>query len=123
MAFTGIMVTEAEIDQRSGDNVSTAYTDTMKTASILAAESMINCAIRYNFSDNYGTLNADVKYLLTEFVACHVAIAALTYKPTGQDSAMNRLEFEDRINILRDRKLLALGILRDKKQETFIRTA
>ena len=123
MVFTGIMCTEAEIDQRSGDNVSTAYTDVMKTASVLAAESIINCLKRFNFSDTYTTDNVDVRYIFTEFVACHVAIAALTYKPKGQDGTMNRIEYEDRINILRDRKNQALAIIKGKKVEDFIHDA
>jgi len=118
-----IMTTEAEIQQKSGDNVSTAFNTTMMTASNLRAESIINVLCRYNFSDNYGSLNADVKGILSDFCSSFVAIEALTYKPTGDDGTLSRIEFEDRINILRDSMLRAMSILRDKKQQDFINAA
>ncbi len=120
MAFTGIMATEAEIDQRSGADVSTAFTDTMKTAALLAAESTVNNVVRFNFSDNYSTLNADVKYILTDVAASLVAIQAISYDMSTYPS---RTIAEDMISTLRDAALRGLSILRDKKRETFINGA
>lgn len=121
MAFTGIMCTEAEIDQRSGANVSTSYTDTMKTAAVLAYESMINAVCRHNFSDVFAaSLNVDVKYLLTEFVASMTAIQAISYDMSGYTS---RAEAESMITVLRDSALRAQSILRDQKAVTFINGA
>lgn len=118
-----IMTTEAEIQQKSGDNVSTAFDTTMMTASNLRAESIINCVARYNFSDNFSTLNTDVKQILSDFCSSFVAIEALNYKPTGQDAALSRIEFEDRINVLRDGMLRNMQIIKNQKVVTFINGA
>ena len=124
MAFTGIMCTEAEIDQRSGSGIDTNYTDVMKTAACLAAESSVNDAARYNFSDDYATINADVKYLLTDIVASIVAIQAITYNMKGlAGTAFTLREAENRVNILRDAVLRGFSILRGKKFQDFINAA
>ncbi len=115
-----IMTTELEIQQKSGDNVSTAFGTTEMTASNLRAESTINCVTRRNWSDDFSGLNIDVKQILSDFCSSFVAIEALNFKPNGQDGGMSRIEYEDRINVLRDGMLRAMSILRDKKVEDFI---
>ncbi|MCP6720504.1 MAG: hypothetical protein KJI72_04275 [Patescibacteria group bacterium] len=116
------MSTEAEINEKLGDNISTNFTDAMKTAAGLRAESMVNAVARDNFSDWFaGSPNADVKGIFSDIVSSFIAIEGLRYKPTGQDGLMNRIEFEDKINVLRDGMLRGLSIIRDKKAQTFIR--
>ena len=117
------MTTEAEIQQQSGDNVSTAFDTTMMTAANLRAESIINCVCRHNFSDTFSGLNVDVKQILSDFCSSFVAIKALNYKPSGQDGTLNRIEYEDRINVLRDSMLRTMSLLRDQKVVTFINGA
>jgi len=117
------MTTEAEIQQKSGDNVSAAFNTTMMTASNLRAESTINCVCKYNFSDTFATLNVDVKHILGDFCSSFVAIEALNHKPTGDDGALDRIEYEDRLNVLRDSMLRAMGILRNQNVVTFINGA
>ena len=124
MAFTGITATEAEIDQRIGSGADTNYTDVMKTAALLAAESTLNAICRYNYSDKYTTLNVDVKYIITEVTASLVAIEGIKYNMLGlAGAAFSRIEAEDRVNILRDAILRNLSILRDKKTQDFINGA
>ena len=124
MASTHIMTTEVEYKMKAGDNFpATAFPDTSATASGLQAESIVNCITRNNFSDTYATDNVDVRYIISNFVSCFIAIDALNCKPTGEDGAMNRIEFEDRINVLRDSMLRAFSILRDQKVVTFINAA
>lgn len=122
MAFTGIMCAEADIDQRTGANVSAAYTDVMKTAACLCAESTVNVMCKFNFSDPYtaATLNVDVKYILTDVVASLVAIQAICYDMSGYTS---RSEAENIITVLRDAVLRGLSILRDKKPQDFLNAA
>jgi hypothetical protein len=121
MAFTGIMVTEAQIDQKTGAGVSASWTDTMKTQAVLQAENLVNVTARYNFSDVWaGTLNADVKSFLTEIVASLVAIEGVAYDMSGYSS---RVEAESKVNILRDAALRGLALLRDKKVVDFINGA
>ena len=121
MVMTSIMTTEAEVDQKTGDNVSTGFTDTMKTAAGLQGESMVNVVARFNFSDWFvGSPNADVKGLLSDIVSSFVAIQGIAYKMSGQDGAKSRIEAEDQINVLRDGMLRGLSIIRDKKAQDFI---
>ena len=115
-----IMTTEAEIQQKSGANVNVAFDITMITASNLRAESTINALCRYNFSDNYASLNADVKGILSDFCSSFVAIEAISYDMSGYTT---RIEAEDMINVLRDGMLRAMSILRDKKAIDFINGA
>ncbi len=120
MAFTGITATEAEIDQKSGANVSLAFTDTMKTASLLQAESFVNSLIRFNFSDNYSTLNVDVKYIITMVTASMVAMDAINYDMGDYNS---RAEAETMLDVLDGNIQKGLSLLKDKQRETFINGA
>ena len=114
------MTTEAEIQQKSGANVNVAFDTTMMTAAGIRAESTVNVMARFNFSDAYGALNADVKGILSDIVSSLVAIEAISYDMSGYTS---RVEAEDMINVLRDGALRGLSILRDKKQQDFINGA
>lgn len=118
---TGIFCTIAEVERKAGANCSAvskaeAYVDDY-TSQI---ESMINAVCRFNFSDNYATLNADVKGLLKEAASNFVAIYVIQYDFSGFTT---RIEGEDMINILRDAGLRALALLRDKKTTDFISAA
>ena len=111
MAFTGITATEAEIDQKSGANVSLAFTDTMKTQSLLQAESYLNGETRFNWSDWYGTSpNVDVKYIITAYTASWVASDAINYDidTIGRGTANLML------NVLRDIMQRAIETLKNK---------
>jgi len=114
------MTTEAEIQQKSGANVNAAFNTAMMTASCLRAESLVNCLTRYNFSDTYTTLNADVKGILNDIVSSLVAIEAISYDMSGYTT---RIEAEDMVNINKDIALRGIAILRDQKVVTFINGA
>jgi hypothetical protein len=114
-----IMTTEAEIEQKAGLNASAAFDTTMMTAANLRAESVCNCAAKYNYSDDYATVNADVKGLLNNICSSLAAIEKITYDM----DAIGIAEAEDRINVLRDSALRDLGILRDKRTQDFINGA
>lgn len=118
MVDTGIFATTTEIQYKAGANASAVskaegYTNVF----ISQAESMINAMCRYNFSDNYAALNADVKGILKEVASNLAAIYVIQYDMSGFTS---RIEAEDMINILRDAALRGLSILRDKKAQDFI---
>jgi len=120
MAYTGIMTTEAEIDQKTGAGVSASWTDVMKTAATLQAESTVNVTCRFNFSDAVTAgLNADVKGILSDIVSSLVAIEGIAYDFSGY----NRIAAEDKINVLRDAALRGLSIIRDKKNQKFMEEA
>jgi hypothetical protein len=121
MAHTGIFATKAECDAKAGENVdATGWTEANINAWCLQAESFINCACHYNFSDKYSTLNADVKYILTEIASNIVAIYGIQY---NMGRYTTRTEAEDMINVLRDAAMRSLSILREQRTKDFINGA
>ena len=121
MADTGIFATTAEVQRKAGANASTtSNTEAYINDYMTQAESLINATCRYNFSDNYSTLNVDVKNILKEVASNLAAIYVIQYDMSGFTS---RVEAEDMINILRDAALRGLSILRDQKVVTFINGA
>ena len=97
MVATSIMSTDAEMNAMVGENVDvTGWTDANKTAWGLHAECFLNNLAHYNFSDNFATLNVDVKYILSEYVARYVAVCGITYNINSYPS---RIEAEDMINM------------------------
>ena len=124
MVDNGIFATTAEVSRKAGDNASTtSVAEAFVNDYMIQVESRINNAMRFNFSDTYSTLNDDVKGTLKEVASNLAAIYVLNYKPSGEDGTMSRIEYEDRINVLRDAALFGLSILRDKKTNTFIQKA
>ena len=111
MAYSGITATEAEIDQKSGVNVSTAFTDTMKTQSLLQAESYLNSETRFNWSDWYATSpNVDIKSIVTAFTASWVATDAINYDV----DAIGRGAANQMLNVLANIMGKAIETLRNK---------
>ena len=119
MAFTGITATEAEIDQQSGANVSGDYTVSMKIAGLLHAESLINGLTEYNWSDKYGTLDVDVKYIITIATSSYVAIQAINYDP----DAIGRSTAIHKVNVLKDQFNMAIKELKEQSKRAFIQKA
>lgn len=118
MADTGIFCTTAEVLRKAGANASsTSINEAYTNDFVTQAESLINAVCRYNFSDNYTTLNADARGILKEVASNLAAIYVILYDMSGFSS---RTEAEDMINILRDAALRGLSLLRDKKVQDFI---
>ncbi len=121
MVFTGITATEAQIDQKTGANAPGTFTDVMKTQALLQAESYVNVATEFNWSDWYaGSPNVDVKYIITEATTSLVAIEAIKYDMSGFTS---RVEAEDMINILFARFIQCMDVLTDLPTEKFMTDA
>ena len=121
MVDTGIFATTAEVARKAGANASaTSVAEAYVNDYMTQAESLINVLCRFNFSDAYSGLNADVKGLLKEAASNIAAIYVIQYDMSGFTS---RIEAEDMINILRDAALRAISILRDKKAQDFINGA
>ena len=118
MADEGIFCTTAEVLRKAGANASATSTAEAYTNDFVAqAESHINCMCRYNFSDNYTSLNADTRDILKEVASNLAAIYCIQYDMSGFTT---RIEAEDMINVLRDAALRGLSILRDKKTQDFL---
>ena len=124
MAHEGIYATSAEVIQKLGDNYnSTNITEAAINSLMLQAEGVANMVSRKVFAVDltaFSALPAAAKYVLTEFTTNFVAIYGWNHKPTGEDGTTNRIEFEDRINILRDAMLRAMALLRDQKGVKFL---
>ena len=119
MVDTGIFATTAEVQMKVGAGASaTSNTEAFINSFMFQAESYINSVCRFNFSDNYSTLNVDTKGILQECATCIAAIYVVQYDMSGYDS---RIEAEDIINVLRDAYLRDVQLLRDKKVSDFIR--
>lgn len=80
------------------------------------AESDINVLCRYNFTDNYASLNDDTKKILEGLCSDLAAINVINYDTTGYMSS----EAANMINVLRDSAQRRMSILRDKKAQDFI---
>ena len=121
MADEGIFATTAEVERKAGSKVSaTSKAEAYVNQYMAEAESLINNVCRFNFSDNYSTLNGDTKETLKEVSSNLAAIYAIQYDMSGFTS---RVEAEDMINVLRDAALRAMSLLRDQKVKTFIKEA
>lgn len=121
MVDTGIFATTAEVQYKAGSKASaTSKAEAYVNSFMTQAESLINATCRYNFSDNYASLNADVKGLLKEVASNLAAIYVIQFDMSVFTS---RTEAEDMINVLRDGALRGLSILRDKKTQDFINGA
>jgi hypothetical protein len=121
MADSGIFCTTAEVQRKTGDGASTtANVEEYINDFVMQSESLINSLCRFNFSDNYSSLNTDVKGILKEAASNLAAIYVIQYDMGGYTS---RGEAENMVNILRDGALRAIAILRDKKAQDFINGA
>jgi len=121
MVGTYTMTTETDVTAKMGAGVSASYTDAMKTAAALRAESFINCVVTYNFSDTYAAgLNADIKYIISDIVSSIIAIEGIQYDTKGYITPQ---EAADKVNTLRDSKNQALAVLRIKNTQDFMNNA
>jgi|TARA_R100000501_G_C2630530_1_gene125951 outer membrane protein OmpA-like peptidoglycan-associated protein len=118
MADTGIFATTAEVGYKAGANASgTSNSEAYINNYMTQVESFINSAVRFNFSDNYSTLNVDTKNILKQIASDLAAIYVIQFDMSGFTT---RIEAEDMVNILRDAALRGISILRDKKVQDFI---
>ena len=122
MADTGIFATTAEVSRKVGANASaTANVEEYINQFMTEAESEINVITGKNWSDAFSALNVDVKGVLKEVASNLAAIYVIIYDMSSLST--NRIEFENRINVLRDAALRALSLLRVKDAQFFIDSA
>jgi len=84
--MTATFCTSGAVKLRAGSYVSTALTDDNYTTLIDQAQSNICVEAKYNFMDNYASLNADVKYILEEATSALSAIGAINYNTSSYPS-------------------------------------
>ena len=84
------------------------------------AESYLNVLSRYNWIDNYATLNADVQKVLDDACSNIAAIYAISYDMSNYTS---RSEAESMINVLWARAKQDMKLLEDQKEVTYMQGA
>ena len=118
---TGIFCSVAEVQRKAGANASaTSNVETYIDDFTAQAESFINVATRKNWSDDYAALNDDVKSILKEAASNLAAMYVIQFDMSGFTS---RTEAETMLDVLRDGAERCIGLLIDKKQETFMEKA
>lgn len=121
MADTGIFATTAEIGYKAGANKSPVSSAEAYTNSFIAqAESYINARTLYNWSDAYGTLNADVKGILKDAGSSLAAIYVINYDMSGFTSRQEALIM---VNLLWARVDECCKILEKEANRTFVQEA
>jgi hypothetical protein len=97
MAYTGTIVTEAEMQFFAGENVDSDG-DTEANHQYLAdyAEAYLSSLVKYDIVTNWDDLNSTYKKLFTEWAARNAAIALITYNIRSYPT---RTEAEDMINV------------------------
>ena len=97
MVYSEIFATSAEVLQKAGFGASaTSSAAAYITSFMYQAESYINVLCHYNFSDNYSTLNDDVRGILKEAASNLAAIYVIQYDTRGYPSTRDA---ENIINI------------------------
>ncbi len=118
MADEGIFATTAEVQAKTGAGASSvANVEAFINDYITQAESEINAATLFNWSDAYTGLDVDVKGLLKQAASNLAAIYVIQYDMSGFTS---RAEAKAMIDVLRDGYLRNIGQLRDKNKQTFM---
>lgn len=118
MADEGTFATTAEVSRKAGANAnSTSNAEAYINQFIKEAESYINGVCRFNFTDVYSTLNADVKSLLKEAASNLAAIYVINYDMAGFTS---RTEAQTMLDVLYQRAMDCIKELKDKKTQYFI---
>jgi len=80
MAATSVLSTDAEMLAMAGELVdATGFTDANKTAWGIQAENYLCALTNYDLVTNVGTLTANLKMMLSEYVARYVAASAIMY--------------------------------------------
>jgi hypothetical protein len=121
MADEGTFATTAEVQYKAGADASTtANTESYINVYIKQAESYINVLSRYNWTDNYAGLNADVKHILKEAASNLAAIYVITYDLSG---FISPVEAQTKLDVLYQRFSECLNLLKEKYVQTWINNA
>ena len=121
MADVGIFTKNADIQARAGVNANTTSKATAATdVYVLNIESTINAMTLNNWSDEYATLNADVKGILTDVGASMCAVIVISSDMSGYTS---RDEAIAMVNILNNTINRGLMSLKDSARRTFMQNA
>ena len=115
---TGLWATSDEILVKAGENYDTSISEARINALCLQAESHINCETNKVWTAAIFTaLNSGVKYLLAEAESNLVAMYIINYNPSVFAS---RVEAETMVDILTERYMACMTLLKDINVQTFM---
>ena len=122
VATSFVMCTSGAILSKAGANVSTATLFESTSGARLKqaseeAEALINTITRNNYSDDFSGLNADVQGILQGAASDLGAADMINWDMSGYTS---RAEAQTMQDVLRDKALRNLSLIKDKKQQDFI---
>jgi hypothetical protein len=118
MADTGIFATTAEVQRKVGASANTtANAEAYINQFMTEAESMINDATRFNWSDAYAGLNADTKGILKAAASAMAAMLVIQYDMGGYTSLA---EAQTMLNVLSWQYNQAIEQLKDAKVRDFV---
>jgi hypothetical protein len=120
MADVGVYCKNANIQAYCGINANTTAKAVAATdVYVLDVEAAINVATRYNWSDKYASLNADVKYILMQTAAVRCAMIVIASDPLSFALA----EAELMMNFLYNVYVTNIELLKDIKVQDFVNGA
>ena len=120
MSDTGIFCTTDEVLRKAGADVSsviTAASYAYINDFVTQAESTINVESGYNWSDDYASLNADVKGILKLAASNLAAMFCINYDLASYPL---RIIAETMLDVLRDGYQQAIKVLKDEVTQDFI---
>lgn len=117
MEMMGNIINSGAATAKAGANANRSQGEAILTEWISGAEAYINCKTRHNWSDDFASLNDDVKHILTDAAANLVGAHMITYDMSGFTT---RVEAEDMINVLMFRFNQDMKLLEDQKTKDFI---
>jgi len=121
MAHTGIFATADECKDAMGAHASAAaIAEAFINRACAISESVINVMTRYNWSDTYAALNADVKKILADASASYVGMIGVMHDSSGYFSGE---ETTNILNLNRDRFTRSVQILKDINMQDFVNSA
>lgn len=120
MAYTGTIVTSAEMIFMAGENVdATGSVEANWNYLAYYAEAYLSDLVEYDIVTNWGSINTIYKQMFTEWAARNAAIALISYNMSGFSSIT---EAEDMINIHAYRLEKIEELLKIKTNVDFIKS-
>ncbi len=120
MTDEGIFATTQQCQDKIGANANaTANAEAFINRFIAQAESLINSTVTFNFSDNYASLNVDIKGILTTAASAWVAMRVISYDP----DSIGRTTANLKLNALSDEWNKAIAELKNKNTQEFMKKA
>jgi hypothetical protein len=118
MAYTGTIVSEAEMTFMAGELVDgTGNIEANHNYLAGYAEAYLSALVKYDIKTNWASLSSVYKNLFTEWAARFSAMSLIAYNMAGYTS---RIEAEDMVNIHWARCQKIEELLKDKSVEDFI---